>query len=312
MAFTPACSVIIPTYNRAALLRRTLESLTRQDIGVGAFEVLVVDDGSSDGTAEVVAGFEDRLRVRYFFQPDEGFRASAARNMGIAHAVSDVSVMLDCGVLAHSGCLRAHLRSHADERPAAVIGYVYCFNLSNEDAERMRETLDFDDVDGTIARLRREGRWLDLREEFYARDPGPLRELPAPWPLYWTCDVSARTAQLRDIGGFDETFTTWGAEDIDLSYRLHRDGAIFVLNRDASAIHYPHSKDWSHNSELALRNRRYVAEKYDTPITRLLAVEPMIRLFDLNDIIRREGLPSCREYLAEVGADRPGTTRTEG
>ncbi|MEU7585801.1 glycosyltransferase [Micromonospora sp. NPDC049230] len=285
MNITPACSVIIPTYNRAALLRRSLESLTAQDIGTDAFEVLVVDDGSDDGTADVVAEFTDRLQVRYFFQPDEGFRVSAARNVGIRHAVTDVTVMVDCGVLLHSGCLRAHLRRHGGDQPAAVIGYVYCFNLSNEDAERMRQTLDFDDVDATIAQLRREGRWLDLREEFYARHPGPLHELPAPWSLYWTCNVSARTSQLRRVGGFDEAFTTWGAEDIDLSYRLHRDGAVFVLDRDAGAIHYPHPKDWSHNSQLAARNRRYMAEKYDTPATRLLAVEPMISLFDVNEIL---------------------------
>ena len=51
----PACSVIIPTYDRAELLRRTLDCLVRQDLPAAEFEVLVVDDGSSDHTAEVAA-----------------------------------------------------------------------------------------------------------------------------------------------------------------------------------------------------------------------------------------------------------------
>ncbi|GAA2915680.1 glycosyl transferase [Actinoplanes cyaneus] len=299
MSSTPACSVIIPTYNRRDLLRLSLNALCDQDIGTDAFEVLVADDGSDDGTAEMVAEFRGRLAVRHLFQPDEGHRVAAARNLGIANATSDVSVLVDSGVLLHSGALRAHLRSHEQDQPAAVIGYVYCFNLDNEDATEMMDTLDFADVDATIARLRSEQRWLDLREEFYAREPGPLRNLPAPWGLYWTCNVSARTSQLRAVGGLDESITSWGSEDIDLGYRLHRDGAIFSLNRDAAAIHHPHPKEWSAESRQGLlRNRRYLAEKYDTPITRLLGVEPMISLFDINDIIRNENLPSCQDYLA--------------
>ncbi|MEJ3744814.1 glycosyltransferase [Actinomycetes bacterium KLBMP 9797] len=301
--FAPACSVVIPTYNRMALLRRTLESLTRQDIGVDAFEVLVVDDGSGDDTARVVAGFQDRLHLRYFFQPDEGFRVAAARNVGIAHATSDVLVFIDSGVLAHSGCLRAHLRSHAAERSAAVIGYVYCFNYGNEDAGDMQDTLDFDDVDGTIARLRREGRWLDIREAFYTRVRDRLRDLPAPWLMYWTCNVSARTARVRAVGGFDEAFRTWGSEDIDLAYRLHQDGAVFLVDRDAGAIHHPHPKSGL-DKELAMRNRYYIADKYDTPITRLLVARPIIDFFDMNDIIRERGLPSCAEYRSARTAER--------
>src|SRR5882672_6181176 len=113
MSQPPVCSVIIPTYNRMALLRYTLDALTRQDLGADRFEVLVVDDGSSDGTAALVERYQGRLDVRYFFQPDQGYRVAAARNIGIAHARSDVCVFLDSGVIAHSGCLSAHLRSHA-------------------------------------------------------------------------------------------------------------------------------------------------------------------------------------------------------
>jgi glycosyltransferase involved in cell wall biosynthesis len=298
---TPACSVVVPTYNRRALLKRTLEALARQDIGTDAFEVLVVDDGSSDGTAEMVAGFHDRLNLRYFFQPDEGFRAAKARNVGVAHAEGDVLVFIDSGVLPHSGCLRAHLRRHDAVRPAAVIGYVYCFNYANEDAEEMQQSLDFDDVDGTIDRLLRERRWLDIREGFYHRLQDRLDDLPAPWLMYWTCNASARRDQVREVGGYDETFRTWGSEDIDLSYRLHRDGAVFLLDREAGAIHHPHPK-LGLDKEQGMRNRQYVADKYDTPITRLLAARPIIDFFAMNDIIRERGLPDCSSYEWAAGA----------
>lgn len=280
----PQCSVVVPTYNRMALLARTLDSLSRQDLGTDRFEVLVVDDGSTDDTRGVVDSFRDRLDLTYFHQPDEGFRVAAARNVGIAHAAADVCVFLDSGVLPHSGCLRGHLRNHVGPHPTAVIGYVYCFNHSNEDAEQMLGTLDFDDVDGTIAILADAGRWLDDREHFYRRYPGDaIADLPAPWLMYWTCNVSARTADVRAIGGFDEAFRSWGCEDTDLAYRLHRAGARFVVDRDASAIHYPHPKDHEHNKQEAATNLRYLIGKYDTPEIRVLSADPPVGYYDIND-----------------------------
>jgi glycosyltransferase involved in cell wall biosynthesis len=298
------CSVVIPTYNRAELLRRTLESLARQDLPKAAFEVLVVDDGSSDGTAEVVAGFSDRLDVRYFFQPDEGWRVAQARNVGIAHATGEVCVFVDSGVLLHSGCVRAHVETHEQASgPVAVCGYVYGFDNNDFDAEEMIRTLDFDDPDATIEVLRETGRWADLREPFYARHAYDLGRLPAPWVLYWTCNVSAPTDRLRAVGGFDEQFRSWGGEDIDLGYRLHLDGVRFVLNRAASSIHYPHAKSSQHNFAEARVNYRYMAQKYDTPITRLAArLGGALNAFTLNDAITIRNLPSCAEYLRQRAA----------
>lgn len=297
----PRCSVIIPTYNRMRLLGLTLEALTRQDLGTDAFEVLVVDDGSSDASADVAAAYAARLNLRYFRQADEGYRVAKARNVGIAHAQAPVCVFVDSGVLLHSGALTAFLRRHARPEPVAAIGYVYCFNLDNEDAGRMVEELDFADVDLTVARLDRDGAWLDVREDFYARYGEALHELPAPWLEYWTCNASADTALLRRVGGFDEAFRSWGTEDIELGYRLFRAGARFELVRDARAIHHPHPKALEDNRRSQAGNLRYMASKHDTPIVRLLVAEPPVYFSDINDHIREHGVPSCEQYLARAG-----------
>ena len=76
----PKLSVVIPTYNRSALLAKLLRQLAEQRLPATEFEVIVADDGSSDDTKDVVTSFADRLRIRYHFQEDLGFRAAIARN----------------------------------------------------------------------------------------------------------------------------------------------------------------------------------------------------------------------------------------
>jgi glycosyltransferase involved in cell wall biosynthesis len=305
------CSVIIPTYNRVSLLRHTLDSLTMQNMSPDQFEVLVVDDGSSDATADMVKDFSDSLNLRYFFQEDKGWRTAQARNVGIANATTDICVFVDAGVLPHSGCLTAHVASHEEAKgPVAVCGYVYGFDMHDRDAEAITQTIEFGDPDGTIERMSAQGKWLDIREYFYGKYGDYFNYLPAPWIIYWTCNASAGTELARSVGGFDEAFTRWGGEDVDFGYRLYNKGAEFLLNRQASAIHCPHHKGFDVNNKTALENYRYMSRKYGTPIIELLThfpetfVEGMpdqITPFNFNDVIIERGLPSCTEHLAQLG-----------
>jgi glycosyltransferase involved in cell wall biosynthesis len=295
----PECSVVIPTYNRVTLLKYTLEALAKQRLPREDFEVLVVDDGSSDGTADMVASYHDRLNLRYFFQPDEGWRSAKARNVGIEHAAGDICVFVDSGVLLHSRCLEAHIASHRSASvPLAVCGYVYGYNINNEDADLIIQAIDPDDPDGTIARMQQEQKWLDFREFFYAKYTDEFHGLAAPWTIYWTSNVSASTEQVRSVGAFDEAFQTWGGEDMDLAYRLYRDGAKFIVNRQASSIHFPHYKSFEENEQQAKQNYVHMVKKYDTPIIRLLLETPDVHPFNIHEVIEERGLPRCQDYVA--------------
>lgn len=98
----PAVSVVIPTYNYAAYLGEAISSVLRQDHA--NFEILVVDDGSTDDTAHVVSRFTD-TRVRYVHQTNAGL--SSARNTGIRGARHEIIALLD----ADDMWLPAHLSS---------------------------------------------------------------------------------------------------------------------------------------------------------------------------------------------------------
>ncbi|GAA3126491.1 glycosyltransferase family 2 protein [Streptosporangium carneum] len=298
-----SCSVIVPTYNRRELLRHTLVSLTMQSLPRERFEVLVVDDGSSDGTPAVVEEFRDVLNLRYFYQADDGFQVSKARNVAISRAEAPVCVFVDTGVLLHSGCLAAHLDSHESAPgPVAVIGYIYGFDPVRTDSEPVRRAVDPSSPDATVEVMRANG-WLDVREHFYARYTDAFGDEPAPWLVYWTGNASARTEQLRAVGMFDEAFRQWGGEDVDLGFRLHLAGARIVLNREAKSVHVPHETSFDDNMESSSTNLRYMAEKYGTPIVGLFAETPPEQVFDLNTVIRARGLPRCADFLARHAVD---------
>jgi glycosyltransferase involved in cell wall biosynthesis len=299
------CSVIIPTYNRKRLLRYTLESLTRQRLARDEYEVIVVDDGSSDGTPEVCAEFQSRLDLRYHFQEDLGFRAGTARNVGILDARSEVCVFIDTGMLVHSDCLKEHVEAHAAaQRPLATVGYVYCFLISEDDGPfaEMTRVIDFDDADKSVARLRERGLWPDLRDPIHEEHGEDFGDHLAPWVTWWTCNVSADTTLLRRVGMFDERFNAWGGEDLDLAYRLYRAGAVFRRLRDAACVHLPHRKAEISKSEYD--NLGYIVRKYNTPIVGLLPGFANLEVTPLNihQVIRERGLPTCEEYEAQQRA----------
>ena len=83
-------TVIIPTYNRRAFLEKAVNSVLKQTYR--NFELIIVDDGSNDGTGKLIQSFPDR-RIRYFYQKNKG--VSSSRNLGIAQSRGDIIAFLD-------------------------------------------------------------------------------------------------------------------------------------------------------------------------------------------------------------------------
>lgn len=117
----PVATVIICTRNRASSLVRTLASLVDAAAKVSQpWELLVVDNGSSDNTPEVIAGFADRLPIRRVFQPVAGL--SNARNAGIAEARGALIVWTDDDVLVDPDWLAAYIRAFEQSPDIGIFG----------------------------------------------------------------------------------------------------------------------------------------------------------------------------------------------
>ncbi len=249
-------SIIIPTYNRESILALTLDSLCQQS-GVTStdYEVIICDDGSSDNTHCMVKEYTNRLTLKYFYQEDEGYRVAKARNMGIKAASGDTIILVDAGVCASRNFVSSHLACHeSGHAEAAVIGYIYGYNYTMRSND-LTDDFDFSQPDTTINTLSRKGEHLDIRENNYQLVNDQLHLLKAPWCLFWTTNVSFRKKTSENAGLFNELFTGWGVEDIELGYRLWKNGCVFTLSREASALHYPHERDITKQKTTNLKNR---------------------------------------------------------
>src|SRR4030095_204291 len=120
---SPAISVIIPTFNRAAMLSATLESFAAQSIPKDRYEVIVVDDGSKDSTPEVCREFASRIELKYLHIDNSG--TSAAKNTRMLAPPRKSLLFLGDDDVADRRLLEEHLKAHKrhPEENIAVLGY---------------------------------------------------------------------------------------------------------------------------------------------------------------------------------------------
>ena len=110
-------TVIIPTYNRRALVQQAIDSVLAQTYT--DYEIIVVDDGSTDGTGEALAARYGE-RIRYFCQENKG--RALARNLGIAEALGEYVSFLDSDDLFRQDELERHIQGMADH-PEIDLGF---------------------------------------------------------------------------------------------------------------------------------------------------------------------------------------------
>ena len=214
-------SVVVPTYNRIEELRTVLPSLLAQDLPAERYELLVCDSNSNDGTAEYMAAMRAQHPNLWHVAGAYSGRAMA-RNAGIAQARSQVVLFNDSDIIASPDLLAQHWRHHEQQRDIAVVG----LEVQVKSFEDYVDKRDHPEKRGAL------------------HPPGRKR---LSWLYFLTGNASARREDLLRVGCFDESFTGYGHEDLELGYRLQKAGVAILY--EPRAVNY-HWQDVAHEDQV--------------------------------------------------------------
>lgn len=212
-------SVVIPTYRRCASVERALRALSVQTVDPATLEVVVAIDGSEDGTRDLVATFPAPYRLQSVWQPNRG-RASA-RNAGIRATRGDLLIMLDDDMEPVPEFVAAHRAAHEGASRCCVVGAVPIRSCSAPTPAAAYIAAKFN---RHLQRLAQPGFQFNLRD-------------------FYSGNFSIRRSDLEAAGLFDEAFTIYGNEDLELSLRLNKVGVQLRYSPDALAYQH-YTKDF--------------------------------------------------------------------
>ena len=215
----PTLSVVTPTFNRVDSVRVLVGGLRRQTYPPDSWELVIISDGSDDGTDAFLAEAAQTapFPIRLLSQQNSG--PAAARNRGIREADGDIVVFIDDDVEPLPDLLARHAAHHRADPRVAVIG-----PLSRDPARRAAEPV-----------------WIAWEHAMLEKQYDAFRSgawaTPGPHHFY-SGNSSVQREHLLAVDGFDETFTR--QEDVEMAARLERERSVrFVVDLSASGIHRP-------------------------------------------------------------------------
>lgn len=262
-------SVIVTTYNRPDALSAVLNALLEQtDTN---FEIVIADDGSAEPTREAIRTFRDMPRASglkkliHAWQPDDGFRASAARNLGVFASQGEYLVFLDGDCIPRPDFVARH-------RLLAERGFMVSGSRVLLSEAFTRQLLS-----PTAAAVHARGLsyWLRQRLAGNTNKLIPLLHFPntalrhyraVKWNRIKSCNLAIWRDDYAMVNGFDESFVGWGHEDADLVLRLARHG----IRRKGGAFSTEVFHLWHRENTRATEseNRRRVEERMTTGVVK--------------------------------------------
>jgi len=193
---SPRVSIVVPTYNRRRLLAAMLPPLLTQEPASSPYEIVVVVDGSRDGTVEMLREMRAEGRLRFVTQENRGL--AAARNRGAREGRGDIVLFLDDDMIAPPGLVDGHVEAHARPGERVVFGGLRL-------APGVRRSFLKDGIEAW-------GAEIDTR----LSTPGYRFRFD---DCHFGHASIAKSLFLR-AGGFDESFVKFGNEDYELGWRL--------------------------------------------------------------------------------------------
>lgn len=216
-----AVSVVLPTYNRKEMLKLVLDSLENQTFQLEKFEVVVSDDGSSDGTQEFLIEYSKKnvLQFNYILAAENGGPAKA-RNSALAVAKGEVIIIIGDDIVVGETFVQQHFDWHCEhgEISDAVLGFVTW-------PESIKASMFM--------------KWLETGgRSFFFKYADFQSGHSIESQYFYTCNISLKSSLLFKTSLFDESFPFASHEDIELGERLRLEGMSLFFEKDIVGYHY--------------------------------------------------------------------------
>ena len=221
----PKASIILSSYNNLSALELSVESLkyqTEKD-----FEIIIADDGSTDGTIEYL----EKEGIRYFSRPNEGYRLAYIWNRGAGLASGHRFIFGNSDIISHPKRIEEHLK-FGNNLVAGVYPSIPIYYVDTITKQKIKH--DFWSIALISGHDRRQG-LIELKQR-----PHLVHGCSIP-PKYmyggnWSCPADI----FKELGGLDEGFKGWGGEDFDFARRAQVDGYDIVFNQNCIGYHLDH------------------------------------------------------------------------
>lgn len=277
-------SVIIPTFNRQEMLERTLIGFSLQDYT--DFEVVVVDDGGTDNSRQVVEKYTQKLNMNYYYQNNKG--RAAARNAGLEISQGDYIIFNDDDRIPGKDFIRRHIAELKQNRKRVTIGSKYDIfsNFKYHTSLRKFDVMDFlikkpsrfekikvakegnlftveellNDFDNVLEQWV-VGRCRDSYMDVISRWGDEMKDFKLPFLVATTANMGFCKVEFPNTR-YDQNYIGWGMEDTDFAYQLYHMGCEFKYVDNAQNYHMLHERSDSLMEQL-YKNIAYFCKKYD-------------------------------------------------
>ncbi|MBS4022853.1 MAG: glycosyltransferase family 2 protein [Dethiobacter sp.] len=314
-------SIIITSYNASERLFLSLLSLKYQDYPQKYYEAIVVDNGSTDNTKEMLAKFYSDPLFK-FVRVEKNRGIANGRNQGILKATGKILIFHDSDMIATKNFVRRHIESHREEN-MVICGLpwksIYSYFYKNFTPLQIALFKEYRKNDQLISKFKGRHKYQLIKQQHiidqsflkysfnHTKHQPYYRELRKiikkyshnlngfhfPCLFFLTKNVSANRERVLDVGLFDENIVKYGYEDQDLGYRLYKSGCRYKLNYNIISVHQEHPLNYSEDflfSDDYKDNCNYVCEKYNRidSIDLILMNSPFIKKQNeiMNDIKR--------------------------
>ncbi|WP_078551843.1 glycosyltransferase [Bacillus alkalicellulosilyticus] len=314
-------SIVMPSYNKYPLNLISLLSIENQTYDFTKFEVLLIDDASTDETNKKLTTYQTPFPFKYV-RLNSNLGRAKARNLGITMAKGKLIIFLDAEMIVEPNFIEQHVSEHKNNNKAVVTGACHLKNVYTTIYPQFtkKQFASIKRLSTNIPTLkRRYMNYVSLKKSLQGR-PGVLytkedirkkrftlmsvdhhyfaNEIVEqygeefngfyfPWMAFLTGNVSFRKDFIKEVGMFDEEFVLYGYEDWELGYRLYKAGAIFKAKKELATYHQEHPISENKWNEAVINYDRFTKKHPDFDVyVQGLEIARIVNLHEMNKVAK--------------------------